>query len=295
MLEITTSSDFIEHFAKSAGLNIWDWLAAIIAVVSLLVAAASLIIATKTLKSQEATQRNTTPVINITIQKMLWKKLIIKLYINLMKMYSLSLQLGKEKYKKKPEVYYIKGFCIEPDEYIHEELFYSDEQRFKSAHRVKENIEHYNLFFTHFAAYINGHCISEEITNRMFAQINLMLSVTLSGYLSAFREVNIVLNGHEAFAKEGLDEDIYEDLVKYYKTNIEDIMNDLLDTVKDRNLELSSEDMYVKKDAFVDFFGGYGKGKYTEFLQKYLEYSNKYIVYLVKNGFYLVDNKDGRL
>jgi hypothetical protein len=289
LLEITKSPDFIEHFAKSAGLNIWDWFAAIIAFVSLLVAALSLIIAVKTLKSQRKTQKNTTPVINIEIQKMLWKKLIIKLYINLMKMYSLSLQLEKENYGKKPEEYYIKGFCIEPDEYIHEELFYSDELRFKSAHRVKDNIEHYNLFFTHFAAYINGHPISADITNRMFAQINFMLSDALSGYLSAFREVNIVLNGHERFAKEDLDGDIYEDLAQNYKTNIEDIINNLLDTVKDKNLELTPQEMYVKEDAFVAFFEKYGKGKYADFLMKYFECSNKYVIYLLKNGFYLVD------
>ena len=58
----------IEKIAKDLQLNIWDWIAVSIALLSLIVAFISLSIAWKTLKSQRQTAENTMPVISIGAQ-----------------------------------------------------------------------------------------------------------------------------------------------------------------------------------------------------------------------------------
>lgn len=211
---------------------------------------------------------------------MLWQKLILRLYLNLMNIHALRILIERSKYTKKPEEYYIQSFYINSDDYIYEELFYTEEYRFKGARGLKDAIDSYNRFFQFMANRLNDHELSKKLLDRMVAKINIVLNSALTGYLSAFREINIVINGMEAFATEQFDENIYEELVAYFmKQQIP-----FLDYMEKNNsinygTVLKESERYIHRDGYINFFEQFGKGKYKDFVKIYYDYSNKYIEY----------------
>ena len=83
----------VKEFAEYFSLTIWDWFTAIVAVISLIVAVFAFVIAIKTyrvskktLASQQQTEKNTTPVINLKIQELILNKMIENLYFDRMEL-----------------------------------------------------------------------------------------------------------------------------------------------------------------------------------------------------------------
>lgn len=296
-MDITTKSSFIKQFAENYSLNIWDWFAAIIAFVSLLIAISSLIIAFQTLRSQRATQRNTTPIITLEIQKKIWQKLIERLCNHMNEMRGLKILIDRNKYTKIPEGYYFQNFCISPEDYIHEELFYTNEYRFASVHRLKEQLNSYNNYFTNIAIQVNNHHLTETMLNKMIEKTNIVLNVALYGYLSAFRVKTTTLQDYEFFPTEGTDETIYEELIAHFQKNQGAFLNhygrERVKKMEGGAASRKESEKNNQEDAYTVFFGRFGNGKYKKFLNFYNNYSNKYIdYYLSTNTVDLVNVKD---
>ena len=70
----------IKEFADYFSLSVWDWMAVVVALCSLAVACLSLLIAKKTLASQQQTEKNTLPIINLQTQDVLLDRLYEELF-----------------------------------------------------------------------------------------------------------------------------------------------------------------------------------------------------------------------
>lgn len=264
-MEQEVTSNIIKDFAEQYSLDIWDWFAAIIAVSSLVIAASSLVIATKTLRSQRATQNNTAPIITMSIQEMLWIRLLQQIQYNIKRLFALKLILEKNNYHKKPEDCFIQSFTISIDSFIHEELFYSDEKLFKSIHLLKEEILDYNRYFISIANKLNNSSLKKDSISRMFKLIDQIGYDALDSYQKIFHEND----------KSKIIDKIFYDLDFF----LDEKGNPFFDYTMDNHIEKNFE--YSETDVFISFFNDIGEDKYNEFRTAYYEYVNWYAVWLV--------------
>lgn len=134
----------IIEFAERFGLSTWDWIALIITSLSLFIAVISLIIATKTLRSQKATQKNTQPIMNVsTLEFLVEQKLLCVLdaYIFLL---SLQYLLSKNNYSVKPSSHFWQ-FTNIPLKELDESLFYFDNSKYVAFHHLRTVLEDFNV------------------------------------------------------------------------------------------------------------------------------------------------------
>lgn len=122
--------DIALDLAKRYGLDIWDWVAISITSATLIISFISLFIACRTLKSQRKTEKNTNPDITDNTQL----KLLFQIYKSALNAYSflfaLHFQLEKAQYMVKPSNH-IWNYIRMPLEYLHEELFYGNEDKLR--------------------------------------------------------------------------------------------------------------------------------------------------------------------
>ena len=166
-----SSSDIVKHFAERWGFNIWDWSAVLIALFSFLLAICSFWVALKTLRSQKQTQKNTTPIMSLSIQESLLMETIAYAYQTIIQMYALSVLLSRKKHKLIPEESVIQGFCL-PIDYIHEELFYEDENKFGRIHYLKNSIEGYNRYIKSVSTHVYEYGLNAQKVERMYGMLN---------------------------------------------------------------------------------------------------------------------------
>lgn len=114
-----------------------------IAIVTLLVACISLIVAVLTLLSQKQTEKNTAPDINPQIQFSLLLEFIRRFILSVNRLYSLKYALIKTKYTTKPS-HHFWSYFFNPNEYLFERVFYSDIKKFVTFKRfINQNLRFY--------------------------------------------------------------------------------------------------------------------------------------------------------
>ena len=133
----------VVEFAEKYGLSTWDWVALIITSLSLIIAIVSVVIATKTLRSQEETQKNTQPVMNIENQEFLIGQKLLCILDSYIYMFALQYFLTKNDYKVKPSSHFWHLTEIALGD-LNESLFYNENNKFVAFHRLREVIEEFN-------------------------------------------------------------------------------------------------------------------------------------------------------
>ena len=136
----------IVEFAEKYGLSTWDWAALIITSFSLIIAIISVIIATKTLISQKATQKNTQPIMNIEIQQFLIGQKLLCILDSYIYLFALQYFLSKFSYKVKPSSHFWEITKLSLED-MDESLFYNDNNKFVSFHNLKEILKEFNSSF----------------------------------------------------------------------------------------------------------------------------------------------------
>lgn len=169
----------VVDIAEKYGLSTWDWVALIITILSLLIALLSLVIATKTLSSQKQTQKNTTPIMSLTIQETLLMEVIVYAYNTMVKIYSLHVLMSRKNYRLYPEESLLQSFCL-PIDYIHEELFYTDENKFGKIHQLKNVMEDYNRYVKSLSGHLYERGLESNEIERMYALLNNACSDTIA-------------------------------------------------------------------------------------------------------------------
>lgn len=267
--------ELIIEFAKSWGLNIWDWVAVLIAFSSFIIAMCSFNVARETLRSQKATQKNTTPLIKMDTQKMLWLFLIKQFYYKIQYLQVLKILLEKCKYTKKPEESFIQSLCILPERFLHEELFYSDKYKkyFGNVHWITKHILDYNLYVNSLANNLNHKNIKPENFDRLFSFIDALCKSLLKYYSIIFD-----IKSKNDFIKT-LNKELFDKQKK-------DVDNNII-KIEKSGIRLSETEKYTYHDGFIEFFEDYDKN----FENFYQTATNNYIEYLLfKERIKLVDD-----
>lgn len=133
----------IEDFAQSWHLTTWDWLAFIVAILSFFVAGISLIIATRTLRSQKKTEENTTPIMSKQVQEFLFDGFFIDLFDSYLHLNALSNLLEEVRYGAYPSSDIVVDSVL-PIYDIHCELYYDDQDSYQVLQGLWKMAEKYN-------------------------------------------------------------------------------------------------------------------------------------------------------
>ena len=149
-LLLKTNESWFHHqiveFAEKYGLNTWDWVALIITSISLLIAIISVIIATKTLISQKATEKNTQPIMNVEIQQFLIGQKLLCILDSYIYLFALQYFLSKYNYQVKPSSHFWELTKLSLED-MDESLFYNDNKKFVSFHKLREIFKEFNSSF----------------------------------------------------------------------------------------------------------------------------------------------------
>lgn len=157
----------IKEFAERLSLSVWDWIAVLIALSSLLVAFISLLIAKKTLTSQKQTEKNTMPIINKNIQEFLLAELILKLFDGHIKIAALWNLLNEQLFTKYPTEQILERIKI-PSDTIHVELYYNSPEMYRIHQGLKEMINNYNYSIETVNRHLKDTTIKKEILYNEF-------------------------------------------------------------------------------------------------------------------------------
>lgn len=231
----------------------WDWAAFFISVVAL-------IIAFRTLNSQEATQKNTTPIMNEKIQIMLFFILIKQYYYKIQYLHVLKIKLQDCGFKQKPEESFIQSLSIIPERYIHEVLFYEDEKSYGDIHWLIKHIMEYNLYVNSVANHLFQKNINPDNIDRLFELIDGLCRWTLSMYQDIFK-----------ISKEQLFQELKENLFEKQKGYI--------NVNNDSNITFNTREEYTRNDEFVKFISSVD----NTYVSNYYSITNRYMEHL-KSG-----------
>ena len=154
----------IKRIADFLEVTDWDWLAVSIALFSFCVAVKSFVIAKRTLASQKQTEKNTMPIINITIQEFLFGQLIIKLLDAYVKLTALWNVVADKDFLYYPSEHILTKLKID-NSVIHLELFYNQPESYKYIDGFREMINEYNINLE----VLNQHLKCENIENDMIS------------------------------------------------------------------------------------------------------------------------------
>jgi len=236
----------IIEFATKVGLSTWDWFAVICSI-------AALVVAYCTLRSQRQTERNTTPTVTMGIQEMLWIFLIKQFFYKIQYLHILQVYLQRCNYTKKPEESFIQSFCIAPDNYLHEELFYNQdyEKYFGIVHWIKKHLNDYNMYLEAIARHLEQKNIKPENIERIFDLLDELCYSSMKHYEGIFNGNIENILGEQLFAKQ---RSVCE------KTEI--AYGEIL----------QEGERYSRDDAFFNYFNGRIKESYYDIANKYIEY-----------------------
>ena len=117
----------IKEIAEYLELTIWDWVAVLIALISLIVALFSLYVAKNTLKSQRKTEKNTLPLFTKEKQYEVLVSIIDSFVDNLIEAYVIKLKMQKNKRHIIPSELLFPSNFIDSRE-LHLELFYNEKE-----------------------------------------------------------------------------------------------------------------------------------------------------------------------
>ena len=229
-----------------------------------IIAFISLVVAVLTFCSQKKTQENTTPAVNMDIQKTLWLSMIKQFYYKMQYLYALRILLEECDYKKKPEERCLLNLCIRPDDYIHEELFYAEEYKnyYSNVHWIKKHLEDFNIQINIIVNRLNNENIKSEKVDYIFSFLDDICLSCLEYYQKIFK----------IESKEKLKDTLNKELFDKQKKE--------LDQYKEPEKKEEQEKTrinYNLKDAFIKYFKDIDK-----FADDYYDSTTAYIEYYLK-------------
>lgn len=128
----------LERFVEKLLLYRWDWIAILISIIAV-------VFAYFTLKSQLQTQKNTTPIVSKTVQFSLLSVLIEQIVKTLAINNALRSLCKQNDGNIAPEEFVLHWLCLDQS-FVHEELFYTESDKFESAHILRQKIVDYNYY-----------------------------------------------------------------------------------------------------------------------------------------------------
>lgn len=226
----------IEEFARNLSLTLWDWMAFLVAMLSLIVALLSFIIAKRTLRSQRQTEINTLPVINIVIQELLLKDLIVRLFDGHLRTAAVWNLLNDYSYK-----YYISERFLAlikiPEDIIHIELFYNNYNNYQTVQGLIDMIKEYNYSIDVINDHMKNPAIDGDV---LYLEFSSLISCN-NRIASSWSKVMFILFGYESkdisslfsgFIKDINDLHNGEQKLKYFKSK--EIYSDFFDDEVDK-------------------------------------------------------------
>lgn len=214
----------VKEFAEYFSLTIWDWFTAIVAVISLIVAVFAFVIAIKTyrvskktLASQQQTEKNTTPVINLKIQELILNKMIENLYFDRMELMAIWTLLKSKNYTHYLVDAIWDGYIIDINS-VHYELFYDESIDFQHIEDLRKRIKDYNMVLLSLKESIRiqaNQDTIEALFSTLFRIINLLPWNFLSIQNDVFnKEESHLIPLHEMYQGISFCLDAYKDVNK---------------------------------------------------------------------------------
>lgn len=195
MLLSTSFGDTIIDFGKQYGFNIWDWSAVLISFCSVQIAVVSLIVATKTLKSQRKTEKNTLPIINKSVQLSLLAQSLRGLFDSYSILFAFDYILYITEYKAKPSYHFWQHALLD-ESTIHESLFFSSSQKYEPIHQLKLAISEFNQSVISFKTVLNSssESMKKMELNHLYDEIGYFISLYHAVLKETFqmKEENII-------------------------------------------------------------------------------------------------------
>ncbi len=179
--------DWLKEVTEKIVLDKWDWVAIIISI-------SAFVVAIKTLHSQQRTEQNTEPVVTMKVQRMLWEFLIKQYYYKIQYLHILKIKLESCSFQKRPEESFIRSLCINPENYIHEELFFDEkyDKHYGNVHWIKKHLSDYNLYVNSIANHLDNKNITVHNINRLYSILDDLCCSTLNYYQIIFKVENKV-------------------------------------------------------------------------------------------------------
>ena len=160
----------IKEIAEYLELNIWDWLAVLIALLSFGIACLSLYYAIKTLKSQRQTEKNTLPIINLDIQRFQLCDFIRKLLDGHMRLTALWHMLNSHAFKVYPTERILRLLKI-PHDIIHIELFYNNYVHYRCMQGLIDMVDDYNISIDILESHLKDSSVDSDFLYNEFFHI----------------------------------------------------------------------------------------------------------------------------
>lgn len=174
----------IKEFADYLSLNVWDWIAFLVALISLCVAICSFFIAKRTLKSQRQTEKNTMPIINLDTQKVLLNKLIAETFWSRINHIALwCLLMGKYSKTNTPKTI-LKEMELNLD-LIHPELFYSQPDNYVQIMDLIKSIKEYNMNLGVLNDYLNDGNADEKMLEKLFSSLKYIVEAVILKWMTS--------------------------------------------------------------------------------------------------------------
>ena len=231
----------IKDFAEFLSLTIWDWMAFVIALFSFCVAFMSLMIAKKTLASQQQTEKNTMPIINLKTQEVLFGKLMSDTYRTRISLEALWLLVREEK-KAYLSKHIINSLKLD-SELLHCELFYNNPTFYLQVNDLQKKIKYFNMHLAvvneYFSDY-HGH-LDYEIKEKYMSMLEIIIRSIVLQWITAI--TTIFEGNYTDILKKWMIEEIEneEENEKFVKIVVD---NSEMDYYKDR------EDFVLNKNRF---------------------------------------------
>jgi hypothetical protein len=211
----------VKEIAEYLSLTVWDWLAVTVALCSLFIAILSFIIAKKTLMSQRQTEQNTMPIITLKIQEQLLNDLILRLLDGHIRMTALWYLLNEKKYAQYASEYILAEVKI-PQEIIHVDLFYKDQDRYRAVQGLLDMVCNYNYRIEVLNSHLKDQTISSELLYNEFfnlIKLNDRIAETWDKIMTILYNYDIRMKStiFESLLKEVNKEELNEAKSRYYK------------------------------------------------------------------------------
>lgn len=204
----------VVDFALRYGLNTWDWVALIITSFSLMIAIISVVIATKTLKSQKETQKNTQPIMNLVNQEFLIGQKLLCILDSYIYLFALQFFLTKHDYKVKPSSHFWQITEISLDD-LNESLFYNENEKFIEFNWLKTVIKEFNTNIMGLKEILSNSKAKKEEKDLELLHIFDNIGMIMSAY---YDTLEICFNQDTEQAKKFIEKNfMFVDEARYFK------------------------------------------------------------------------------
>lgn len=267
-------------FAEKYGLSTWDWVALIITSLSLIIAIISVVIATKTLRSQKETQKNTQPIMNITNQEFLIGQKLLCILDSYIYLFSLQFFLTENDYKVKPSSHFWQLTTIPLDD-MNEGLFYNDNSKFIAFNWLKTVMKDFNTNISGLRDILSNGDASKDDKDLELVHIYNNIGMIMSAYCDTLK---VCFNKDEQQTKQFIENYfMFVDEARYYKIYKEKFAKpDILTIPTSQNISMTDKKQKQLYERFVEI--AFRKEPLTN------ERKNTFIETLAKHVDNIIDN-----